>query len=274
MIIPKLKYETGMFLGKIPYLKQGDGPKNLVIFPQTHHLMWRFPIDAESQARGMRFFVPEEYSLYILAYDPNLPKDHTSESIAADFAKIIREKIGPSVILAISYGGSIAIPFAALYPELTTKLILLVTSYGTSEAGIKFGEELLQLAKDGKTFTLRQQMDNLYANKLLSRIDKLNTWRSWPSKEKEMNPISTFINAYTYLLKTPTEREKYLSQIKAPTLIIGGTNDQFVSEEYYRKAAELIPNSHLKLYRGQTHMVVVEKFRSTRKIIKNFLRKN
>ncbi|MHA1648110.1 MAG: alpha/beta fold hydrolase [Promethearchaeota archaeon] len=263
-----------MFLGKIPYLKQGDGPKNLVIFPQTHHLMWRFPIDAESQARGMRFFVPEEYSLYILAYDPNLPKNHTSESIAADFAKIIREKIGPSVILAISYGGSIAIPFAALYPELTTKLILLVTSYGTSEAGIKFGEELLQLAKDGKTFTLRQQMDNLYANKLLSRIDKLNTWRSWPSKEKEMNPISTFINAYTYLLKTPTEREKYLSQIKAPTLIIGGTNDQFVSEEYYRKAAELIPNSHLKLYRGQTHMVVVEKFRSTRKIIKNFLRKN
>ena len=54
-------------------------------------------------------------------------------------------------------------------------------------------------------------------------------------------------------------------------MVIGGTKDQFASEEYYRKTAELIPNAHLELFEGKTHTVPVERLFEIKKIIKNFL---
>ncbi len=264
-------FETGIFLNKIPYAKAGSGEKKIVIFPPTHHLLWSLRVDAEDQINGYKHFIPDDFTFYILGYDPNLPKKHSSEDIAADFAKIIKEHIGPATILAVSFGGSVAIPFAAIYPDLTEKLILLVTTYGSSGTGAKFGKELMQLAEEGKTFTLQKKINNLYSSKILRYLFDLKTWKNWPKLEKNMNPISTFINAYTHLFKTQESRKKYLSMIQAPTLVIGGTKDQFASEEYYRKTAELIPNAHLELFEGKTHTVPVERLFEIKKLIKNFL---
>ncbi|WP_371805579.1 alpha/beta fold hydrolase [Candidatus Lokiarchaeum ossiferum] len=266
-----MNFETGLFLKKIPYAKAGSGSKKLIIFPPTHHLMWDVRVDAEEQIKGYSRFVPEGYTFYILGYDPNLPKMHTSESIAADFAEIIKNNIGPATIMAVSYGGSIAFPFAATYPELVEKLILIVTAYGTSGSGAEFAEQLVKLAKEGKIFTLERKINDLYSNTIIRKLFKLKMWKDWAKKESTMNPISTFINAYEHLLATSEERRKYLSQISAPTLIIGGTADQFASEEYYRTTADLIPNSHLELFEGETHTVIVEQFFAVKKLIRQFL---
>ena len=264
-------FETGIFLNKIPYAKAGSGEKKIVIFPPTHHLLWNVTVDAEEQVNGYKHFIPDDFTFYILGYDPNLPKNHSSEEIAADFANIIREHIGPATIMAVSFGGSVAIPFAALYPELTEKLILLVTTYGSSGKGVEFGKELIQLAKEGKSFTLQKKINNLYSSRVLRYLFDLKTWKNWSKLEKNMNPISTFINAYTHLFKTQESRKKYLSMIQAPTLVIGGTKDQFATEEYYLKTAELIPNAHLELFEGKTHTVPVERLFEIKKLIKNFL---
>lgn len=263
--------ETGIFLDKIAYAKAGTGEKKVVIFPPTHHLMWNVLVDAEEQINGYKRFIPDDFTFYILSYDPNLPKNHSSESIAEDFAQIIRENIGPAAILALSYGGTVAIPFAALYPELTEKLILIVSAYGPSGSGIKFAEELVSLAKAGKVLTLERRIDDLYSNRVLRKFFKLKMWKNWPKMEESMNLISTFINAYENLLKTPIKRKNYLQMIQAPTLIIGGTHDQFSDEESYRITAELIPNAHLELFEGETHTLPVEKIFSVRKLIRNFL---
>lgn len=266
-----MNIETGIFLNKIPYAKAGSGPKNMIIFPPTHHLMWDVRVDAEEQVKGYRRFVPEGYTFYILGYDPHLPKNHTSESIAADFSQIIRDEIGSATIMAVSYGGSIAIPFAATYPDLVDKLILIVTAYGTSGAGAKLASDLVQLAKDGKIFTLERKINDLYSNRIIRKLFKLKMWKDWAKKESTMNPISTFINAYEHLLASSEDRKKYLSHISAPTLIIGGTADQFASEEFYRATDELINNSHLELFEGETHTVIVEQFFAVRKLIRQFL---
>ncbi len=266
-----MDFETGLFLNKIPYAKTGHGEKRLILFPPTHHLLWNVMNDAEDQLKGYKRLIPPEFTLYILGYDPNLPPTHTSEAIAADFAEIIRKHIGPSTIMAVSFGGSVAIPFAALYPELVTKLILMVTTYGTSGSGLSLGEKLLTLANEGKIFTLEQQIDELYANTFMQKLMKMRTWKNWPKKERIMNPISTFINGYQHLVDTAEDRKKYLPKIQAPTLIIGGTEDQFASQKFYETTAELIPNAHLELFEGETHTVVIEKILSVRKIIRGFL---
>ena len=266
-----MNFETGIFLNKIPFAKAGSGSKKMVIFPPTHHLMWDIRVDAEDQIKGYKKFVPDEYTFYILGYNPLLPKNHTSETIAADFAQIIRDEIGSATIMAISYGGSIAIPFAATYPDLVEKLILIVTAYGTSGSGAEFASELVQLAKEGKIFTLERKIDDLYSNRVLRKLFKLKLWKEWAKKESTMNPISTFINAYEHLLASSEDRKKYLPAITAPTLIIGGTADQFASEEFYRTTAKLISNSHLELFEGETHTVIVEQFFAVRKLIRQFL---
>lgn len=266
-----MDFETGTFLNKIPYAKAGSGEKKIVIFPPTHHLLWNVTLDAEGQVDGYKHFIPDGFTFYILGYDPHLPKNHSSEDIAADFAKIIKEHIGPATIMAVSYGGSVAIPFAALYPDLTKKLILIVSTYGSSGKGVEFAKELIQLAEEGKSFTLQKKINNLYSSKILRYLFEFKTWKNWGKLEKNMNPISTFINAYNHLIDTEESRKKYLSKIQAPTLIIGGSKDQFASEEFYRTTAELIPNAHLELFEGKTHTVPVERLFEIKKLIKNFL---
>ncbi|QEE15838.1 alpha/beta fold hydrolase [Promethearchaeum syntrophicum] len=245
----------------------------VIIFPPTKHLMWPVSLNGDSQIKSYRMFIPNEFPLYIISYDTHLPSDHTSESIARDFHEFLRDIVQePGIIMGISYGGSIAIPFAAMYPEWVNKLILMVSTYTVRGAGVELAKELLRLAKEGKPFTLKRKIEDLYHLKILRKIFQLQFWREWPDLEESMNPLSTFINAYSHLLNSPQSRKKYLSKIDAPTLIIGGTEDQFASVEDYEETRDLIPNAFLELYDGQTHTVPIEKIFDVSDIIKKFIR--
>lgn len=245
----------------------------VVIFPPTKQLMWPVSLNGDSQIKSYRVFIPHEFPLYVISYDPNLPADHTSESVATDFGEFIKEVVQqPAIIMGISYGGSIAIPFAGMFPEWVEKLILMVCTYTVRGSGVELGNQLVQLAKEGKPFTLKRRIEGLYHRKILRKIFQLQVWRDWPELEETMNPLSTFINAYTHLLGSPESRKKYLSKITAPTLILGGTEDQFASVQDYRETRDLIPNATLVLYDGQTHTVPIEKVFDVSSVISKFIR--
>jgi len=255
-----------------PNMEIPDYPP-VIIFPPTHHLLWHVGIDGESQLSSYRLFIPPEFPLYIISYDPLLPPDHTSEGIAKDFKDFIEEVIQrPVILMALSYGGSVGIPFAGMFPELVIKLILVVCTYTVRGSGIELGNELLQLAKDGKPYTLEKRIGGLYRSKILSRLSNFKLWKDWPELEEVMNPLSTFINGYTHLLETPLTRKEYLPKITAPTLIIGGTHDQFSSVQDYQETRNLIPNAKLELFEGHTHTVPVEKIFGVRELIESFLK--
>jgi pimeloyl-ACP methyl ester carboxylesterase len=52
-----------------------------------------------------------------------------------------------------------------------------------------------------------------------------------------------------------------LAGISAPTLVVGGTEDPFFSEEVLRETAEGIPNAALRLYEGVGHGLTKERKR-------------
>ncbi|QEE14492.1 alpha/beta fold hydrolase [Promethearchaeum syntrophicum] len=76
-----------------------------------------------------------DHQVYILGYEVNISVDKWCREIAADFALFIEKEVGPAIIVGISYGGAVAIPFADQNPELTEKLLLLVSAYGLSDDG-------------------------------------------------------------------------------------------------------------------------------------------
>ncbi len=264
--------ESGLFHEKIPYIKHWTkkSKKNLVIFPGSMNLIQWPATDPLSLAKEARPFVPDEYTLYILGYDKNLPMNHTTDQIADEFAQFFKEHIGSATILAISYGGFIAIPFAARYPELTENLLLVTAAHSLSNEGLRLANEWMQLADKEGSYSVLKKSAELFCSAFYRVLFRILIWTQRKSVKSDQYPISTFINAYKHMIDTNLERKKYLSKIKAPTLVIGGNKDNFFSEKIYKETADLIPNAKLIIL-NSGHMVPMEKAKKVSKSIYDFL---
>lgn len=263
--------ESGLFLEKYTYIKEGIGSKNVVIFPPTGDLRVSIQNEPKQTIKQYRLFVPDIYTLFIIGYDPNSGPDFNNEQIAHDFGKFIKEKVGIAIIVAISYGGTVAIPFAAFYPELVEKLILLITGYKVSESGVLFCKKAIDLAKKGQMYQLDQHITTLYGKWWSLLLFHFLTWLNRKNTEKISNPLSTLIYAYEQFLNINGQNKKYLTQIKASTLVLGGTKDKVFSGEIYTETAQLIPKGKLVLYEGESHMVPIEKIKDVKRVVQEFL---
>jgi pimeloyl-ACP methyl ester carboxylesterase len=271
------QFETGQLLGRIPYLKIGHGPKKAVIFRESGELIISLAKDPTTQAKIFRNVVPADYTAYIFGYDQNLSAGYTEDRIATDFAAIIQKEIGKATIIGLSYGGLIALPFAARYPDLTDRLILLVTAHQISPGGVTLAKELVQIARNGDRYQLDQRFNDLFGTWWLRWLFKLISWKNWhisPQNYKsKLNDPNQFINAYETIIANNENRRQFLPQILAPTLIIGATRDQFFSQDLYRETAENIPHARLIMVEG-THTTVVEHLYKVKPLIYEFLTEN
>ncbi len=243
-----------MFLNKIPYLKFGNGPKKVVMFQGSMALILKIGVSLKGEVKTNEFFLPPDYTCYILGYDRNLPEGITMEQITSDFALIVRE-IGKAVIVGRSYGGQIAIVFAARYPELTERLILLSSAWKLSETGFEFGKNLMLALSAGDFAMASRELGSLFVSKIYRALIPPATRLLHFLKREEMYPGSTLVNAYTDMVRLAKDRERYLAQIRAPTYIIGGTRDRVFSKQNYEETEKRIPNAKLILFEGAGHLL-------------------
>ncbi|MHA1583779.1 MAG: alpha/beta fold hydrolase [Promethearchaeota archaeon] len=264
-------FELLIFQDRIPYMRIGNGSKTIIIFPPTGDLISSLLTNPKKQYIRYRHMIPKESTLYVLGYDKNLSKDHTAESIAADFAALIKKKIGPGIIVGISYGGTAAIPFAALYPELTLKLILLVSAHKLSDSGIRISENLIELASENRFYAIEKTFTKIYKNLFWKTLISILTWKNRKKEYLLYNSPESFVNAYTQMISANLTRKKYLPRIDAPTLVLGGTDDPFFSEEIYRETAELIPNGELESFKDGGHYIAVERMKKVKSKMMEFI---
>jgi pimeloyl-ACP methyl ester carboxylesterase len=59
--------------------------------------------------------------------------------------------------------------------------------------------------------------------------------------------------------------------VKADTLVLGGTADQYFDVEAFTETARLIPSAQLKLFEGETHMLPIERRGEVAQVLKAFL---
>ena len=52
------------------------------------------------------------------------------------------------------------------------------------------------------------------------------------------------------------DAEPNLHQVQAPTLVLGGSADQFNSEDLFRRTAAGIPNGRVVIFHGKGHLYV------------------
>jgi pimeloyl-ACP methyl ester carboxylesterase len=263
--------ENGIFENRFPYAKFGSGPRTLVIIPGTGSLTLPISKDSSMQMPMYAKMIPSDVTTYLIDF-PLLEHTATFESIAADYAGIIRRNLGKVSVAGISYGGFIVIPLAAQFPEIIEQVFLIISGYALSEKGMQnIVKKGLEFAESKQYLKFFYVFDDLYNVWWIRWLVKLMTRRNLKASVAHMNPIANFIFAYQQILKRNGELKQYLHQIRAPTMIAGGTKDKCFSEANYRETASMIPNAKLELIPGAGHMVPVERMQQFKAILSRYI---
>lgn len=183
---------------------------------------WR-PLVKRLEASGITVFLPQ------------LPEDKVRN--IADFSNWFLKKtnhLAPFFLLGHSFGGQIAINFAARYPGRVKKLILLASA-GVRKPSWK-RKLITPLAKLLRGHVREKTKSWLY--RLLLATDY---YRANPQTRKTMAIILT------------EDQQENMVKIKAPTLIIWGEADRYTPLKDGRLTHQLIKSSRLDIIGGARH---------------------
>jgi len=263
--------ETGVFLGRIPYIRGGSGNRVAVVFFGANALFQ--PLDRarpQDYARMVARVLPAGYVYYILGYDRYPAPGYGFDAIVRDCFDIVREQMGRSVIIGVSFGGFVAQRFAAEHPELVEKLVLLISAHRFSAEGWEkvFRQEAYMRQRDLYGFI--KDMALLFRRPWYNWMLKLALWQGRRRLARTLNDPDTMLRVYETLF-SDFDNTRFLRRITVPTLVVGGTRDQFFDVEAFRETAALIPGARLELFPGETHMVPLERSVAVRRVITRFL---
>lgn len=166
-----------------------------------------------------------------------------------DYVELINEfccslKIKEPIILGHSFGGRIALKYASTYK--VHKLIIVASP------GIKEKFNFIKFIKI-RTYKILKKM-------------KINV--NMGSKDYKM---ASPILKQTLVMAVNEDLSLYLSNIKAPTLLIYGQKDNVVPIYIGKKLNNMIKNSGLVIVPNAKHFPYIEKFRYFLIVMKHFL---
>lgn len=197
-----------------------------------------------------------------------------SISLMASDAKAVldRAEIERAHVLGMSMGGMIAQEFALNYPEKTRSLILAVTNCGGREAVPAAPEVLMTLQGRG----IRSPEDAFWA--MAPFIYDANTPREiiaedLAAREGKFVKPEDFMRQLQAIIFWQGTRSR-LSNIKVPTLVLHGKNDQLIPSANAGILADQIPNAELVELENSSHIFMTDQPEKSAAAILEFLGKN
>lgn len=186
-----------------------------------------------------------------------------------DFAEQIREllelnEIRRVHIVAHSFGGRIAIYLASHYPQLIDKVVI------TGGAGIRKPAAESQSKKQLQYKRLKKMvacLDNIpFLKGIAARLQEMLVQKYGSADYKRLNVSmrKTFVKVINQDLS------EMLSQIKASTLLVWGSNDTETPLWMAQKMEKEIPDAGLAVFEGRSHFAFVEESQRFLIILKTF----
>jgi pimeloyl-ACP methyl ester carboxylesterase len=234
---------AGALEGGLPFLAFGGGPPLVVlggIEAGTTN-----PVGVARRMEALQFRrLAGRFTVYSVRR-PALPQGWSMADIAAAHAWGLNAEFGRAVpVLGISTGGSIALQLAVDHPDAVSRLILLASACRLSDEGRARQRRQAQLTAAGDhRRAWAEDAPALTASRLLRPALTAAFWLLGPLLAPK-DP--------TDLLRTIEAEDAFdvtdrLGQVRAPTLVIGGTRDAYYSTELFRTTAERVPNGRLRL---------------------------
>ena len=193
-----------------------------------------------------------------------LSKPYTIKTMADDIVGLMDYlKIDRAHLLGVSMGGMIAQEVAINHPERVGKLILVSTNAGRDEKG-RHSPQLLKAMglkedfsdEDVKSVDINKVMTSLNAHAFSGGAIKLMAVPFGWLRTKIFG-IAGLRGQFEAVMTHSTLDRLHL--IKAPTLVMAGTEDRIISLSSAEMMASRIPNARLVSIEGGSHTLVAEK---------------
>jgi pimeloyl-ACP methyl ester carboxylesterase len=193
----------------------------------------------------------EHFSCYVVSWCPERPPPGTTMAdVAGAFAHGIHATFGePVPVVGTSTGGSIAQQLAADHPDIVARLVLVTTAYRLDAVGRAAQRCALESAGQGRD---RQAWLALSQAIIGPRVSQwalgMLSWLTSAGFTPGMLALLAAEDAF--------DLGRRLSEITAPTLVVGGDRDRCYDRELVEATAQGIPRARLVLYEGRGHIGV------------------
>lgn len=281
-VVPLEREGVKLFLES---LESGDASvprKPLLLVHGLTYSSHEFDVDYQDYSLA-RFFAEKGYAVWrldIAGYgssqaveDGFLPNsDYAAEDIAAAAGVILKESGSAKLdVLGWSWGTVTSGRFAAKYPDLVRRLVLyapIVAGLGAVEVTKPFNHNTWAHAAGDFQTRQDQSIDYDIVERAVADTFLSNCWRYDGDSSPNGGRRDLLVSDDVRLIST--------AQIKAPTLIIAGSVDPYVSPELCREAFETLPNkgSKLEIVEGAAHAMMMEKpwYQTFREKVLDFLK--
>ena len=238
-----LQAKNGVAAGA-DYIRFGTGKKNLIMLPGLGDGLRTTKGTALPMALYYRSLA-KEYTVYMFSRKAQLPEGSTTRDMARDL-KNAMEELGmkKASLVGVSMGGMIAQHFAADYPDMVEKLVLVVTCGRENPILLESLEEWVACARrNDHTALMDSNLRRIYSENYYRR----NKWMVpiTGTLTKPKNYARFFVMAEACRTHNAWE---FLPAISAPTLVVGGELDKSLGGEASRELAARIPGARLKMY--------------------------
>ena len=231
------------------YIRFGTGNRNLIMLPGLGDGLRT----TKGTALPMALYyakLAKRYTVYMFSRKSALQTGVTTRDMARDLADAMEELgIKRACVVGVSMGGMIAQHLAADYPDRVEKLVLVVTCARENPVLLESLEEWVSCARrEDHTAFMESNVRRIYSDSYYRK----HRWMV-PLMGKLTKPKS--YNRFFLLAEACRTHDAYdrLSEITAPTLVIGGEQDQSLGAEASRELAARIPGARLKMYRQWGH---------------------
>ena len=238
-----LQAKNGVAAGA-DYIRFGSGKKNLIMLPGLGDGLRTTKGTALPMALYYRSLA-KEYTVYMFSRKAQLPEGSTTRDMARDLKDAMEELgVKKASLVGVSMGGMIAQHFAADYPDMVEKLVLVVTCGRENPILLESLEEWVACARrNDHTALMDSNLRRIYSENYYRR----NKWMVpiTGALTKPKNYARFFVMAEACRTHNAWES---LSVITAPTLVVGGEQDKSLGGEASRELAARIPGARLKMY--------------------------
>jgi len=248
---------NGMFPNGMAYARWGTGPKKLLSIPGGPGNVVPTGMEQTVYRRAVRPLVENGYTAWIVTRKRNMPKGHTIEDMADDYARLIADELGGKVdvVLGTSYGGMIGLYLAACHPDRFDHIAIAVAGYQVSERGRTADYDFARRLSDGNTveaFTALFKF--MYPNLRLPGVARVFGALMGRLAYRDTHPYFETDVMVEAEAEVAFNAREILPDISGPVLLVGGGQDLFFPREVIEETARLIPDCTLRIYEGKGHL--------------------
>lgn len=241
---------VGFLHDDAPYLKVGQGPPLVMVQGLTpeHDVPKGFQRRiALAQARSLA----RDFTVYVVNRKRGLRPGESMSDIAGHLANAIEHDLGQPVFLAGgSTGGSVALQLAVDRPDLVRRLVVVSAAYRLGPRGREMQAEMARLIRAGEP---REALTLVRTTVMLPgplRVPARPLFRLAVGSMVPADPTDVLV---TLDAEDAFDVEADLPRVTAPTLVIGGSNDLFYTQELFQGTAAGVQDGRVHIFPGWGH---------------------